>query len=260
MSIRAIISSVSLQFPLFPVSWLSALQNNSQTGDGGERGKEKLAVVFGLKEADSAEPIICVAFHLPPVLCYRRTLDRWEMIPAGRETQQDVERREGCWQGERIRTQTHESTACKPYMHFDTFPLSIVLCYAFRTIWFTWLIAACEPGYWTQMLTRVQRQRSVVEVYYTQTHSLVVCWAGRGHVEAVQVQYRQKHWLPTKFSIDFVTFSTLLHTRYWMIILLGPTLVPCCHIKVPHPSDRLTLSFTAPHWSPTKTRARVPTL
>lgn len=168
-------------------------------------GKEKLAVVFGLKEADSAEPIICVAFHLPPVLCYRRTLDRWEMIPAGRETQQDVERREGCWQGERIRTQTHESTACKPYMHFDTFPLSIVLCYAFRTIWFTWLIAACEPGYWTQMLTRVQRQRSVVEVYYTQTHSLVVCWAGRGHVEAVQVQYRQKHWLPTKFSIDFVT-------------------------------------------------------
>lgn len=113
------------------------------------------AVVLSLRlrpKADAAELIVCAAFHSPPVLCYQRTLDCWEMIPAGGEARQDVEREDA----DRI-TNTKQSHTCSN-THSDTCPYSMhvlsarwVRRFALLTKWFSdrsvWVNCVIEKGY-----------------------------------------------------------------------------------------------------------------
>lgn len=123
---------------------------------------KKSAVVLGLRlrpKADTAELIVCAAFHLPPVLCYQQMLDCWEMILAGGETQQDVEREDAdrvtAHMGTHAYTPTHARTHTQRHahiawvycLHMDTLPSSRVQWYPLHKIKFIWLIAVGKLAY-----------------------------------------------------------------------------------------------------------------
>ncbi len=62
-----------------------------------------------------ADCLHCISFC--PVLCYRRTLDCWEMIRASGETLQDVERKDADRVNTHTYTPTHAHTHSQTHAH-----------------------------------------------------------------------------------------------------------------------------------------------
>lgn len=118
-------------------SWLSALYRIRARQAIEDMPWAKSVVVLGLiprQKAGAVELIVCAAFHLPPVLCYQRTLDCLERDPAGCGE-------EGGWHGEQTHGNTHTHSDTWKYCtqiisalwHY-TFQQSSVVCFTHNKI------------------------------------------------------------------------------------------------------------------------------
>ena len=144
---------------------------------------EQWCWVWGWGQKQTLQSWLCAAFHSPPVLCYQRTLNCWEMIPAGGEARQDVEREDA----DRI-TNTKQSHTCSN-THSDTGPYCMhvlsarwVRRFALLTVWFSdrsvWVICVIENGHAAREETNQTKSISISEDTFTDafTYSKQQCY------------------------------------------------------------------------------------
>lgn len=130
------------------------------------------------QKANAAELIVCAAFHLPPVLGYKRASFCWEMIQAGGESQQAVERGKMLDLGTAHKGKYMSLHTCTRYMGTETNCVHVSACMWCVMPWFqlgstktSLLITASKVGHvarvevlqkmvWLQNFTSVRAHTS----------------------------------------------------------------------------------------------------